>query len=155
MNENTQKALELLNEKKAVLVLCKEGDIQIFEKDSIKSLVSLCDSGKDYYGYSCAIKSAGRAAAFLLVNLEVTEVYAVNLQKLAVNVLDRAEIAYTAENKFENFSEIADEGAPEKASSEEGSCTSETTEFLEKIENAVVRSGSALVALQDIRRALS
>ena len=101
------------------------------------------------------MKSAGRAAAFLLVNLEVTEVHAVNLQKLAVNVLDRAEIACTAENKFENFSEIADEGAPEKAFSEEGSGTAETTEFLEKIENAVVRSGSALVALQDIRRALS
>ena len=141
MNENTKKALQILQEKNASLVLVKGEDIVIFEKESVKNLVNLCDSSKDFYGYSAALKTLGRASAFLLVNLEVSECYAKNLLKLAVHVLDRGDIVWQAENTAESFSDLADNIKNEEA--------------FETFEEAVIRSGNSVIALQDIRRSLS
>lgn len=130
MNENTAKAKKILEESDAVLVLCNGDEIISYNSDSVENLVSLCSSGKDFYGWSAAVRFSGRASAFLFVYLEVSEVYSQKLLKLSVNVLDRAEIAY--------FSDEIVESAP-------------SADF-EKFETAVIRSGSAVSAFQDIKR---
>ena len=75
------------------------------------------------------------------MNLEVSECYAKNLLKLAVHVLDRGDIVWQAENTAESFSDLADNIKNEEA--------------FETFEEAVIRSGNSVIALQDIRRSLS
>ena len=134
MNKNTVKALEIFKSSNYSMVFCKDDEILTFKGDGLEDLVSLCESGKDFYGFSCVDKVTGRASAFLLVLLEVSEVYSVTMAKLSRNVLDRGEIKYFAENTVEELK------------GEDGN--------LDPYEEAVVRSGSAVIALQDIKRLL-
>ena len=134
MNKNTEKASEILRSGNYSLVLCKDEEILTFTDSGLKDLVSLCESGKDFYGFSCADKVVGRASAFLLVLLEVSEVYAPVMAKLSRNVLDRGEVKYFSD-------QIVDELITSDGKSD-------------SFEEAVVRSGSAVIALQDIKRLL-
>lgn len=134
MNQNTEKAKNILEEKKCSLVLVDDDEIISSDEKGLSFLVNLCESGRDFQGFSASDKIVGRAAAFLFVLLEVSEVHAKVMSKLAGNILDRGEIPFYSEK-------IVDE-----IKGDDGS--------LDRFENAVIRSGSALVALEDIKREL-
>ncbi|MGM9637486.1 MAG: DUF1893 domain-containing protein [Eubacteriales bacterium] len=88
MNENTQKAKDLMLAGDATCVLCKEDSPVITSTDrGIKPLMGFLAGGTDLGGYSAADRVVGKAAAFLYVLLGVREVYAPVMSEPAARVL--------------------------------------------------------------------
>lgn len=114
------------------LVLCKGDDVFTSSGHGIKTLVSLVEGDKDYSEYSACDKIVGRAAAFMYVLLGVSNVHSSVMAKLAIQILDRAEINYSADSFVDGI----------QNRSKTGSCPMET---------AVIRSGSPVKALEDIK----
>lgn len=134
-DSDIQKAKELFYSENYTLVACKDGKTECFAEGGIKTLVKLVESGKNYSTYSFCDKIVGRAAAFLFVLMEAKEVHAKIMGRLAIQILDRAQIKYSSD-QFVDF--IKDSSGKE----------------LNEFEKAVVRSGSPKVALQDIKATL-
>lgn len=90
MNENTQKAKNLLIEGEYTCVLCnRKGDSAFASTDrGVKPLLACLDSDTDFDGCFAADRVVGKAAAFLYVLLGVREVYATVMSEPAVRVLE-------------------------------------------------------------------
>ena len=87
-----EKAKEIFQKENCTLVLCKGDDVFTSDQTGIKKLVELAEGDKDFSDYSACDKIVGRAAAFLYVLLGVKHVHATVMAKLAIQILDRAEI---------------------------------------------------------------
>ena len=93
-----EKAKEIFQKENCTLVLCKGDDVFTSDQTGIKKLVELAEGDKDFSDYSACDKIVGRAAAFLYVLLGVKHVHATVMAKLAIQILDRAEITYSADS---------------------------------------------------------
>lgn len=133
--KDLDKAKEIFSSGKYSFVLCKDDDIITETESGLAPLVKLIESGKDFFEYSICDKVCGRAASFLYVLMGLKEVHAVTMAKLSVQILDRAEINYSTDNFVEKI------------------LNREKTD-LDKFETAVIRSGSAVNALEDIKKVL-
>ena len=107
-------------------VIAGEGKIITNKEKGLKSVIDLIESGEDFSEYSLCDKITGRAAAFLYVLLGIEAVHAKKMAKLAVQILDRAEIEYSYDEMIE----------------------------IDPVELSVLRSGSAIQAIEDIKKAI-
>ena len=130
-----EKAKEIFNSGDYSFVLVKGEDIIKETQKGLGPLVKLAEGEKDFTDYSICDRITGRAASFLYVLLGLKEVYAVKMAKLAVQILDRAEIKFGAGGFVET---VLDENMSDT----------------DKFEKAVLRSGSAINALNDIKAVL-
>lgn len=127
-----EKAKQIFLSEKCTLVLAK-GDTVIIESDnSLKALIQKADNGEDFTDFTACINYCGRAAAFLFVLLGVKHVHASKMAKLSPQILDRAEITFSQDEYLEDF-------------------TSNAPELESQAEEAVLRSGSAIKALEDLK----
>ena len=130
-----ENAKKIFNDENCPAVFCRDDEIIKITENGLKPLVELAESGKDLFDFSVCDKVTGRAAAFLYVLLGVKEVHAIVMAKLAIQILDRAEIKYSADT-------FADEILNNEKTAPD------------IFEEAVLRSGSAIKALEDIKKAL-
>ena len=127
-----EKAKDYFYSQKASMVLCKDDEKFITHEKGLSPLINLIETGDDYFEYSACDKVVGRAAAFLYVLLGVKEIHAKIMAKLAIQILDKAEIKYSADEFVETI--LDDQG--------------KDTNPLEEV---VLRSGSANNALRDLK----
>lgn len=130
-----EKAKQIFSENNYTLVLCKGEETFTSSEPGIKTLVKLAKGNTDYSDFSACDKIVGRAAAFLYVLLGVKEVHASVMAKLAIQILDRAEIKYSAD-------EFAD------------TILNKDKSDICPVEASVIRSGSPVKALEDIKKLL-
>lgn len=116
-------------------VLAGEGKVISSKEKGLKTIVDLVDSGDDFSEFSICDKICGRAAAFLYVLLGVEAVHAKKMAKLAIQILDRAEIKYTYDELIET---VLDSQMKE----------------IDPVELSVLRSGSPVQAIKDIKAVL-
>lgn len=116
-------------------VLVKDGAAVKSSKKGLSPIVELIESGKDFTDCTICDKTTGRAAAFLYVLLGAKEVHALRMTNLAVQILDKAEIKFSADEFIESVHD-------------------ETMTCTDACESAVLRSGSAAQAFKDIKKAL-
>ena len=131
-----EKAKQILDEENCTLVLCNGDDIYKTDKKGLEPVIECIESGNDYWDWTACDKVVGRAAAFLYVLLGVKEVHAKVMAKLAIQILDKAEIKYSTD-LFVN-----------QINSPDG-------KTIHPLEDAVLRSGSANNALRDIKAYLA
>lgn len=87
MNSNTQKAKELLQSENFTLTAVNGSKIFTSHKRGVKPLLEFIDNNINLKDYSAADKVIGKAAAFLYVLLNVSEIYANVISEPALNVL--------------------------------------------------------------------
>ena len=117
-------------------VMAGEGKIITNTNKGLSPIIELIESGDDFSDYAVCDKITGRAAAFLYVLLGIEAVHAKKMAKLAIQILDRAEIKYSYDEIIETVLD------------------SEMKE-IDPVELSVLRSGSAVQAINDIKSALS
>ena len=127
-----EKAKDYFYSQKASMVLCKDDEKFITQEKGLTPLINLIESGDDYFEYSACDKVVGRAAAFLYVLLGVKEIHAKVMAKLAIQILDKAEIKYSADEFVDT---ILDDQLKDT----------------NPLEEVVLRSGSANNALRDLK----
>lgn len=132
---NIDKAKEIFAQSECSFVLVNNDNIITNNDKGLKPIVDLIDSGEDYSEYAICDKITGRAAAFLYVLLGIENVHAKKMAKLAIQILDRAEIEYSYDELIET---VLDENMDE----------------IDPVELSVLRSGSAVQAIEDIKKAL-
>ncbi len=135
-DSDIQIAKKLFYTKGCSLVLCKDEKTECFADGGIELLIKLVESGKNYSSYSVCDRIVGRAAAFLYVLMGIKEVHAKVMGRLAIQILDRAQILYSADQFVDFIKDLKDVE-------------------LNEVEDAVVRSGSPKVAFQDIKNVLA
>lgn len=81
-----EKAKALLINEEATCVLCRGTQIAVSKARGVKPLLDLLAAGENWQGAAAADKVVGKAAAFLYVLLEVTEVYAGVISQVALQV---------------------------------------------------------------------
>lgn len=86
MNQDLEKAKELLLAENATCVLRKGETVYCSRARGVKPLLDLLTEKKDLQGFSAADKVVGKAAAFLYVLLGVAEVYAGVISEGALQV---------------------------------------------------------------------
>lgn len=116
-------------------VIAGEGKIITSKEKGLSPVIDLIESGDDFSEYAVCDKITGRAAAFLYVLLGIEAVHAKKMAKLAVQILDRAEIEYSYDEMIET---VLDEDMKE----------------IDPVELSVLRSGSAVQAINDIKAVL-
>lgn len=92
MNEDLQKAEELLKMSDYTCVLCKGLITCSSMERGIKPLMQWLWDGKKLAGYSAADRIVGRAAAFLYILLGVKAVYATVMSRGAIELLEENDI---------------------------------------------------------------
>lgn len=132
---NIEKAKQIFSENEYTFVLLSEENIITSTDKGLKPMVDLIESNEDFSEYVICDKITGRAAAFLYVLLGIEKVHAKKMAKLAVQILDRAEIEYSYDEMIET---VLDENMTE----------------IDPVELSVLRSGSAVQAIVDIKKAL-
>lgn len=130
-----EKAKEMFEKENCTLVLVKGESIIKSKEHGLSKLVELIDKDEDLTDYSVCDNVCGRAASFLYVLLGVKEVYANTMAKLSIQILDRAEIKYSANAFVETLLDSENK--------------------TDKMELAVLRSGTPLKAFEDIKKELS
>lgn len=133
---NIEKAKEEFLKANYSFVMAGEGKIITNNEKGLSSIIDLIDSGDDFSDYAICDKVTGRAAAFLYVLLGVETVHAEKMAKLAIQILDRAEIKYSYDELIET---VLDSQMKE----------------IDPVELSVLRSGSAVQAINDIKAALN
>lgn len=130
-----EKAKEIFEKENCTLVLVKGESIIKSKEHGLSKLVELINKDEDLTDYSVCDNVCGRAASFLYVLLGVKEVYANTMAKLSIQILDRAEIKYSANAFVETLLDSENK--------------------TDKMELAVLRSGTPLKAFEDIKKELS
>lgn len=97
MEQNLQKALELLNSGDYTCVVCREDLVYTTSQRGVAPLLDWLDSGTDLKDFSAADRVVGRGAAFLYCLLGVREVYARVMSHPAAEVLRSHGISAQAE----------------------------------------------------------
>lgn len=97
MEQNLQKALELLNSGDYTCVVCREDLVYTTSQRGVAPLLDWLDSGTDLKDFSAADRVVGRGAAFLYCLLGVREVYARVMSHPAAEVLQSHGISAQAE----------------------------------------------------------
>ncbi len=88
MNENTKRALDILNENGYTLVIYG-GAARTDRRRGVTPLLEIADKHETLKGSSAADKVIGKAAAYLYVLLEIEEVYAHVISRGALEVLSK------------------------------------------------------------------
>lgn len=117
-------------------VIAGEDKIITNKEHGLKPIIDLIETGEDFSEYAICDKITGRAAAFLYVLLGIEKVHAAKMAKLAIQILDRAEIEYSYDEMIET---VLDSQMNE----------------IDPVELSVLRSGSAVQAINDIKAALN
>lgn len=130
-----EKAKEIFEKENCTLVIVKDESIIKSKEKGLSKLIELINNDEDLTDYTVCDNICGRAASFLYVLLGVKEVYAKTMAKLSIQILDRAEIKYSAESFVENLLDSENQ--------------------TDKMELAVLRSGTPLKAFEDIKKELS
>lgn len=88
MERNCVKARALLEQEGYTCVLLRNEIVYASRERGVMPLLQWLDSGKNFQGFSAADKVVGRAAAFLYVLLQVSEIYAGIISQPALTVLE-------------------------------------------------------------------
>ena len=91
MIDTLNQARKILDEKKATLVLMKDGIVFVSDKKGITPLIELAEKGT-YEGYTASDLIVGKAAALLYTLLKVKAIYAVVITKEAKDILENNNI---------------------------------------------------------------
>lgn len=86
MNDDLNRARQMLEQGGYTCVLCKDNQIKTCTARGVRPLVELLDAGK-WSGHSAADKVIGKATAFLYVLLDVRAVYTPVASESAVSIL--------------------------------------------------------------------
>ena len=87
---------EILRETGCSLVVESHGEVRTYDKKGVRDLIWLLDNEPErLHGARLADKVVGKAAAGLMVQGGVNEVYAEVMSRLAIPLLDHAGITYT------------------------------------------------------------
>lgn len=135
MDQDLEKARRLLLASEDTCVLCFGTQVYTSRERGVKPLLALLDSGSDLRGFAAADKVVGRGAAYLYCLLGVRSVYAGVISTAAMEVLEQAGIAVTAERTVDRIRNRAGNG-------------------LCPIESATMSSKTPAEALAAIRRTL-
>ncbi len=92
MDQELQKAIDLLNEGDFTCVLCQNCRVLTETSRGVRPLLQLLDSGESFAGSCAADKVVGKAAAFLYCLLGIRAIYARIISSPAVRVLENAGI---------------------------------------------------------------
>ena len=111
--------------------MTNQTDEKTLKVTDLKTLVDCANNGDDYTDFTALDDFTGRASSFMYVLLGVKHVHANKMAKLAVQILDRAEITYSYDTMVDAIAES-------------------DSEILFGAEQAVLRSGSAVQALKDL-----
>lgn len=95
MNQNLDRAKEILLAGDYTCVLVEGDEILTSEKRGVAPLLGWIDEGHDLSGYSAADKVVGRGAAMLYVLMGIQSLYAAVLSKEAEAALESAGIEVT------------------------------------------------------------
>lgn len=98
MNNQLEKAIKLLNENGYTCVVVKDKDIFFSNDRGVKPLLKWIEEGKDLTGFSAADKVVGKGAAMLYVLLNIKEIYAPVISKVAYHFLNEHNIEVQFEN---------------------------------------------------------
>ena len=97
MNENLQKAWNLLESGNYTCVVCRDNLVYTTRQRGVAPLLHWLDSDLDLSGFSAADRVVGRGAAFLYCLLGVREVYSKVMSRPAEQVLEAHGIHAEAE----------------------------------------------------------
>lgn len=89
---NLEKAKKLLNSSDFTCVCCNGEEIIISRKRGVAPLLEWLDGGKCFKEYSVADKVVGNGAAFLYILLEVKELHANVISRIALETLQQHDI---------------------------------------------------------------
>ncbi|MBQ3897604.1 MAG: DUF1893 domain-containing protein [Clostridia bacterium] len=90
-----KKLIDILREMRCSLVVESQGEVRIYDKKGVRDLIWLLDNEPERLrGARLADKVVGKAAAGLMVQGGVSEVYAEVMSRLATPLLDLAGITY-------------------------------------------------------------
>lgn len=93
MNSNLQTAKEMMENDGFTCVIMNDEIAHVSMDSGIKPLIDFIADGLELKGYSAADKIVGKAAAFLYVKMQVSEVYASVLSVEGKKLLDENGIA--------------------------------------------------------------
>lgn len=93
MKKDTLHAKEIYAQGGYSCVLCKDEKIYTSKETGIKPLMDFINDKTDLKGFCAADKIVGKAAAFLYVLMDVSEVYADVMTAEAARILSRYEIS--------------------------------------------------------------
>lgn len=110
MNDNINKAKDLLIKDGYTCVICKGNATVTSTERGVKPLIGLLDEGTDVSGGFAADKVVGKGAAFLYVLLGVREVFAGVISLPAEQVFKKYGIAYGYDTKVEAIRNRTDTG---------------------------------------------
>ncbi len=91
--QDVKVAKEMLIKEGFTCVFCRGGRVHGTYLRGVKPLVSWCEKGEDFASYSAADKVVGKATAFLYRLLKVKAVYAEVISKVALQILEKGNIA--------------------------------------------------------------
>lgn len=74
------------------LVLCEGGRAFTAEDNALTALMETAESGENWQNCYCAVKTAGKAEALLLLHLRAKGVYAETIAKTAVRLLQQNDV---------------------------------------------------------------
>lgn len=134
--KNLEKAKKLFENNNLTFALVSNDKTITSQKKGLQELILLAQNEDAFFEWSICDKICGRAAAFLFVFMGLKEVHAKKMTKLAIQILDRAEIEFSYDELIDT---VLDENMKE----------------LDRFEKAVLRSGSAIQALKDLTIELS
>ena len=103
MNDDLNKAKEILMSGGFTCVLCRGKDICTSELRGVKPLVQWVENRKDFKNYSAADKVVGKATAFLYSLLGVKAIYAHVISRSALQVLTEQNITAEYGKVVENI----------------------------------------------------
>lgn len=69
------------------IALCKNGKVMTSDKRGVAPLAEFIRSGTDILGFSAADRVVGKAAAMLMINVGITEVFALTISESAEKLL--------------------------------------------------------------------
>ncbi len=92
MDQELQKAIDLLDAGNFTCVLCKDAQVLTETSRGVRPLIGLLDRRESFAGFCAADKVVGKAAAFLYCLLGIRAIYARIISAPAIRVLESAGI---------------------------------------------------------------
>ncbi len=92
MNNKLNRAINLLNENQYTCVVINDKDVYWSKDRGVKPLINLLQEKKDLTGFVAADKVVGKGAAMLYQLLNIKEVYAVVISKVAYEYMKKHHI---------------------------------------------------------------
>ncbi len=110
MNSELEKVKEILETKKASLVVFKDGVVKEYYNHRVKDLVEILSEDENALrGTTLADRKIGKVAMTLMIKAGVKQVYTKKISELALSVIDN-KILVEYENKVEYISNMDNTG---------------------------------------------